>query len=189
MRIYNKGTRLIAALLFVLLPFSAEASNGDGFDDVLQHVPFVAAVTFKAFDGDGGIDKRYATSALMSYAVTAGTVYCLKHTLEERRPDLSDYRSFPSGHAAFAFAGATLLHKTMGKKSLWYSVAGYTVAVATSIDRVRKDRHHVHDVVVGAAIGTCGTLLSDWVSKKIFPDKKNMALTFTGNSIGFSYNL
>ncbi len=187
MRIYHKGARLIAALLFVLVPFSAKA--GDEVDDVLQHLPFITTCALKAFDGDGGITSRFATSALISYAVTAGTVYCIKHTIEERRPDFSDYRSFPSGHAAFAFAGATLLHKTFGKKSVWYSVAGYTVALATSIDRVRKDRHHVHDVVIGAAIGTCGTLLSDWISKKIFPENKNMVLSFTGNSIGFTYSL
>ena len=187
MRIYNKGARLIAVVMLMLLPFSAKA--GDGVDDVLQHLPFVTTCALKALDGEGGITSRFATSALMSYAVTAGTVYCLKHTIEERRPDLSDYRSFPSGHAAFAFAGATLLHKTFGKKSIWYSVAGYTVAVATSVNRVRNDHHHIHDVVIGAAVGTCGTLLSDWISKKIFPENKDMSLTFTGNSIGFSYSL
>ena len=187
MRIYNKGTRLIASLLFILLPLSSKA--GDGVDDVLQHLPFVTTCALKAFDGDGGITNRFATSALMSYAITAGMVYCLKHTIEERRPDLSDYRSFPSGHAAFAFAGATLLHKTFGKKSIWFSIAGYSVAVATAIDRVHKDRHHIHDVVIGAAIGTGGTILSDWVSKKLFPTNKNMSLSFSGNSIGFTYNM
>src|ERR1700749_2753883 len=45
---------------------------------------------------------------------TVGTAYGLKHVVRERRPDGSDYQSFPSDTAALAFAPAQFLWDRYG---------------------------------------------------------------------------
>ena len=88
------------------------------------------------------------------------------------RPDGTDNESFPSGHTAVAFCGATVLHKEYGKTSPWISVAGYTVATITAVDRVRRNRHHWEDVAAGAAIGFLSAQASYWIVDKITGKKK-----------------
>ena len=57
--------------------------------------------------------------------------------------------------AALTMANSIL--KVVGKTSPWISVAGYSVATLTAIDRVRRNRHHWGDVLAGAAIGVLST--------------------------------
>ena len=52
-------------------------------------------------------------------------------TAKEMRPDGSTANSWPSGHTATSFVGATILHKEYGlTRSPWYSIAGYSLATA-----------------------------------------------------------
>jgi hypothetical protein len=76
------------------------------------------------------------------------------------RPDGSTANSWPSGHTATAFVGATLLHKEYGlTRSPWWSVAGYGVATATGVMRVLNNRHWISDIMSGAGIGIMSTEL------------------------------
>lgn len=112
---------------------------------------------------------RYAASTAMSYAIMAGFVNTIKYTAKEMRPDGSSANSWPSGHTATAFVGATLLHKEYGMtRSPWFSVAGYGVATATGIMRVLNNRHWVSDVLSGAGIGIMSTELAYALSDLIF---------------------
>ncbi|MBP1540187.1 MAG: phosphatase PAP2 family protein [Prevotella sp.] len=105
----------------------------------------------------------------MSYAIMAGFVNTIKYTAKEMRPDGSSANSWPSGHTATAFVGATLLHKEYGMtRSPWFSVAGYGVATATGIMRVLNNRHWVSDVLSGAGIGIMSTELAYALSDLIF---------------------
>lgn len=169
--------RVILPYIFLLLSVSAWSQDkpyhGDGIDDVLQHTPMAAAFLLKAagMKGSSGWGEL-AVKAALSYALTAGVTYTLKHTVSERRPDGTDHRSFPSGHTAFAFSGATVLHKEYGRDCPWVSVAGYTVAAATAVDRIARNRHYWGDVVAGAAIGMASTHLSYWLGGRLFPHKE-----------------
>jgi hypothetical protein len=90
----------------------------------------------------------------MSYGIMALLVNTIKNTAKEMRPDGSTANSWPSGHTATAFVGATLLHKEYGlTRSPWFSVAGYGVATATGVMRVLNNRHWISDVLSGAGIG------------------------------------
>ena len=180
--------RWIAFLFFTLLTTGANAQqrHSDGLDDVLQYVPYASVLTLKAC----GVKSRDEWPQLLvatagSWVVSAGVSYTLKHTIHEWRPDNSDNRSFPSGHSAFAFAGATVLHKEFGHLSPWISVAGYSVATMTAVGRVCKDRHHWYDVCAGAAIGFLSTELTYYVTDRLFP-YHNVSIAFTGNSIDFA---
>ncbi|MDE5728133.1 MAG: hypothetical protein K2H94_08445, partial [Duncaniella sp.] len=50
---------------------------------------------------------RMALSQGLSAAIMAGTVKGMKSAIHSPRPDGTDSRSFPSGHSAIAFMGAT----------------------------------------------------------------------------------
>ncbi|MDR2421303.1 MAG: phosphatase PAP2 family protein [Oscillospiraceae bacterium] len=61
-----------------------------------------------------------------------------------------DY-SFPSGHAAGAFASAYAIAKGFGKK---LGIPAYALASAIALTRVGVGVHYPSDVVTGAAVGT-----------------------------------
>ena len=157
--------------------------HGDGIDDVLQYTPMAASFLLKA----AGVKCRssweqrlYKSGA--SFILCSGTTYLLKHSIHKMRPDGTDNRSFPSGHTAIAFSGATVLHKEFGKTSPWISVAGYTVATITAVDRVRRNRHHWDDVATGAAIGFLSAQASYWIVDKITAKCKMKKKDADGNT-------
>lgn len=145
-----------------------QAYHGDGPDDYLRFVPIVSVCALKACGVESASSwKRLVVNTAAAVAISSGTTLALKHAIHERRPDGTDRHSFPSGHATFAFAGATILHKEYGHLSPWISVAGYGVATLTGVDRVLRNRHHWGDVVAGAAIGVLGTELGYWLGDKL----------------------
>ena len=185
-------TKIITLLIFIQTSICClgQASthykryHGDGIDDVLQYTPMAASFLLKA----AGVKCRssweqrlYKSGA--SFILCSGTTYLLKHSIHKMRPDGTDNRSFPSGHTAIAFSGATMLHKEFGKTSPWISVAGYTVATITAVDRVRRNRHHWEDVATGAAIGFLSAQASYWIVDKITAKCKMKKKDADGNTI------
>lgn len=164
-------------LFLMLLPLNGFAQykryHGDGIDDYLQYTPMAASYILKiaGVKGTSSWEQKIIKSGV-SFIICAGTSYALKHSVHSMRPDGTDNRSFPSGHTAVAFCGATVLHKEYGKVSPWISVAGYAVATATALDRVRRNRHHWGDVAAGAAIGYLSTEAGYWIVDKIMTKKK-----------------
>ena len=125
------------------------------FDDYLQFFGPAMTVGLKLGGYEGRSDwPRLLASAGMSYLIMAGLVNGIKYTAKEKRPDGSSANSWPSGHTATAFVGATMLHKEYGlTRSPWWSVAGYGVATATGVMRVLNNRHWISDVMSGAGLG------------------------------------
>jgi membrane-associated phospholipid phosphatase len=112
----------------------------------------------------------------------------LKAVVNEERPDHSDNKSFPSGHAAMAFAAARSIDKEFRKDSPWISVAGYAAATAIGVERVVSDRHHWYDVLAGAALGFGSAELTWWVSDKLFPNR-HVGVGVSGNGIDVKVEL
>ena len=77
-------------------------------------------------------------------------VQALKHTIRRDRPDHSNNKSFPSGHAASAFASATVLQRYYGWKA---GVPAYALGSYVALARMSWNRHHASDVVMGAGFG------------------------------------
>ena len=142
-------------------------------DDYAQFFGPVMTVGLKVAGVEGRSDwGRLLTSAGLSYGIMAAFVNGIKYTAKEMRPDGSTANSWPSGHTATAFVGATLLHKEYGlTRSPWYSVAGYGVATATGVMRVLNNRHWISDVLSGAGIGIMSGELAYALSDFIFKDK------------------
>jgi hypothetical protein len=75
----------------------------------------------------------------------------IKLATHRMRPDNSNRRSFPSGHAAVTFASATVIERHLGWKK---SVLGYAVASYVAASRLHDNRHYLSDVIFGAAVGS-----------------------------------
>jgi len=77
-------------------------------------------------------------------------VQALKYSVQRERPDESNNLSFPSGHAASAFATATVLQRHYGwKVGIPAGLAAAYVATA----RVKDNKHYLSDVIFGGAMG------------------------------------
>jgi membrane-associated phospholipid phosphatase len=82
---------------------------------------------------------------IVSQVITHG----IKVSVRRDRPT-GECCAFPSGHAASAFAAASVLERHLGGRGTWPAVigAGYVAA-----SRLVDNRHFLSDVVFGAAIG------------------------------------
>lgn len=154
---YRRGRR--PALLVCaawLLPTSASASDRgwDRASSIGRDALVVASLGLPAIRSDWRGDLEAGASVLAA----GGATYALKELIHERRPDGSDDKSFPSGHTSVSFAAATSLEKRYGWK---LGAPALAVASFVGFARVAADRHYVHDVLAGAAIGgAAGFLLT-----------------------------
>lgn len=148
-------------------------SFGTTIDEYTQYAP-IAAQLIMGLSGVKGVSKNrwhLLATDVIATGVMAAATKGLKHCVGRTRPN-GESHSFPSGHSAIAFMGATLLAHEYGHRSVWIPVAGYTVATATAAMRVLNNVHYVSDVIVGAAIGILSAEIAYWLSDVIFKDKK-----------------
>ncbi len=181
-------------IFLCMLPLSCTAQDkayhGDGIDNYLRFVPIASVITLKTCGVESASSwKRLMVNVVASYAISTGVTYSLKHTIHEMRPDGTDNESFPSGHAAVAFAGATVLDKEYRHVSPWISVAGYGVATLTAIDRIRRNRHHWGDVMVGAGIGILGTEAGYWFGDLITGERSKYNVTVSADGLALVIKL
>ncbi len=173
--------------------FAARAQktyHGDGPDNWLRFVPVASVYALKTCGVESASSwKRLAVNTAASYVLACGTTWVLKQAVRERRPDGTDRRAFPSGHATVAFAGAAILDKEYRHVSPWISVGGYAVATAVAVDRVVRNRHQWHDVVAGAAIGVGGTWLGYWLGDKITGQDSRYRVSVDGNAVTLAVRL
>lgn len=145
---------------------------GDGFGDGGG----MAALTLASyFHGRlTGSARTTAISGDLGRAMlgTWGAVWVLKIAVDAKRPNGGAY-SFPSGHTATAFASATVLGRHCGRRS---RVALLALATATGLARMEDSRHHLSDVLFGAALGTA--IGHEAIS--VWPDR----FTFDGLMLG-----
>jgi membrane-associated phospholipid phosphatase len=72
--------------------------------------------------------------------------------------------SFPSGHAAMAFAAATCLAAIVRRGAAVF----YLLAAGVAAERVLENAHYPSDVVAGAGFGVCCGLLSLRIATRCF---------------------
>lgn len=134
-----------------------------------------------AFDGDPDFTPAYRLA--LTELGTVGMVFALKNVIQRPRPyatwpDLPartrrprhefDPYSFPSGHAATAFAIATSLSLSYPE---WYVIVpAATWATAVSLARNWLAVHYPTDTLTGAAIGTGTALAVHLLAEILTPD-------------------
>jgi membrane-associated phospholipid phosphatase len=84
--------------------------------------------------------------------LTVGTAYALKEIVRERRPDGSDWHSFPSGTTALSASGSSFL---WGRYGWEWGLPAMAVTQFVSYTRVETKQHHWYDTLAssGIAIG------------------------------------
>ena len=174
----------VAAVGFALMPADhatrdavVERWDNDGIncrvDDYVQYLPVATQVAMVLGGMEGRSKNRWnaLVADAMAAAMMAAVVNGMKYGIDRDRPN-GGSGSFPSGHTATAFMGATLLAHEYGHRSVWIPIAGYTVATGVGMMRVLNNKHYLSDVVVGAAIGILTAELGYWASDAIFNNRK-----------------
>lgn len=80
---------------------------------------------------------------------TVGTVYALKNIVRERRPDGSDWQSFPSDTTALAASGSSYLWARYGWE---YGLPAFAATQFVSFTRVDARKHHWYDTAASSLI-------------------------------------
>ena len=119
-------------------------------DDYTQYMPTAAflSLDYLGIESKHNMKQKLYAGAI-SHIVMAATVNLMKSQIHILRPDNSADNSFPSGHTATAFVGAELLWQEYHHQSIWYGIAGYTVASATGFFRMYNNRHWFSDITMG----------------------------------------
>ena len=142
--------------------------------DVLQ-IGLPSAALYMTFLQDDAKGRIAFWEGLLSSTITTLT---LKKALYKQRPDASNYESFPSGHTAVAFSGASFIAYRYEKK---YAIPAYLLAAFVGYSRVYAKKHYWEDVIVGAGIGISSTLyytnpLSKYIRVWINPIEQNISI-------------
>ena len=172
----------VAAVGFAMMPADHAIRNRvvngmSGFhtsvDDYIRFVPLATQLALSLGGVQGRSKNRWQVlvTDAMATAMMATMVYGMKYGIDRTRPN-GERGSFPSGHTATVFMGATLLAHEYGHKSVWIPIAGYSVATATGVLRILNNKHYASDVLVGAAIGIVSAELAYWATDAIFNDRK-----------------
>ena len=174
------------ALLFCLISVVGYADEGNLFtrldrdifnaiyDEPPQGEPLGTIMEVGTYLGDGrtmlgaslllmayGSDEHRDTGRLLTstFISTGVIVWGMKEIIGRKRPldDVVGNPAFPSGHTAYAFAGATLL----GNRYPKLRIPLYIGAGLVGVTRIYLGRHYLSDVIAGAAVGTItGALVS-----------------------------
>lgn len=120
---------------------------------------------------------------LSALGVTGGITELLKDAARRERPDETDDKSFPSGHASAAFSAATLADRNLryvdGLEDVRpvLDVANTVLAAGTGWARVEAGKHYPSDVLFGAALGHFLTAFIHDAFMNL-PDDSNVDLDF-----------
>ena len=180
-RLPRHARTLCAALVWFLAQGGAQAASAasEGVErggDVLQIVlPVTAfAMTFGLKDYEG---TRQLTK---SFLATMTATLALKVAIDAERPD-GGGQSFPSGHTAAAFAGASFMQRRYG---LRVGIPAYGAAAFVAWSRVDADRHHVRDVVAAAGLA----VLSSYTLARPLPNNITVLPTADDGVFGLMFS-
>jgi membrane-associated phospholipid phosphatase len=113
-------------------------------------------------------DFRSGSNALTATLAASAASRAIKGVWSEPRPNGQNDNSFPSEHAADCFAAATILRRD-SPNGLGPAAMGLAVAVCFA--RVFSGKHHVVDLIAGAALGViAGEMAADYRSPLSDPE-------------------
>lgn len=153
--------RVTSALALLSAPLSSAAADTfTTYGDVTRYaLPAGAAILALSKDDTGGLAQLLASGA-----VTVGATYALKYAVDDTRPN-GGRRSFPSGHTAWAFAGAAFIHHRYGWE---WGVPAELAAAAVAVSRVDGNYHRWRDVIASAVIAhTSAFFLVDRLDERV----------------------
>lgn len=175
-QLYIPGTLMIAGVLTdtenrkrPILKTETEKKHLMGLtgqaDDFLIAVPVLALYGLEMTGMQARTDLKNRTALMVKgQALSTGMVLILKSALKKTRPDGTAF-SFPSGHSAIAFAGATQLTLEYGQHHRWMPFAAYGLAATVGVMRLGNDKHYLSDVLFGAGLGILSMKMAYWTHR------------------------
>jgi membrane-associated phospholipid phosphatase len=151
-------SKLVLKTATAALVLAVSAGAVEAHADTVSRVGDVGAIILPVGAATGALlakDHRGLAQLAEAYASAMAVVYVLKPLVDRTRP-AGGHRSFPSGHAASAFAGAAFLQRRYGWR---YGIPACAVASFVGYSRVEAKRHYTSDVVAGAALGVAANLV------------------------------
>ena len=94
--------------------------------------------------------QRFTYDLALEFIVAGVATTGIKKLAHRQRPDASDNLSFLSGHASVSFQWATVAQRHYGWK---VGAPAYALASYVGASRLKSQKHHLTDVIAGAALG------------------------------------
>jgi membrane-associated phospholipid phosphatase len=144
---------LFAVVLSVVPGVTTSTANAtEGIPSGLEKTGDILQIVLPAAGAGATLlldDKEGQKMWIYSFVTNIGTVSTIKLTVDKTRPNEGKH-SFPSGHTAAAFMGASFIQRRYG----WFwGVPSYGLAGVVGYSRVRATKHDIYDVIGGASIG------------------------------------
>ncbi|MBX3619615.1 MAG: phosphatase PAP2 family protein [Rhizobacter sp.] len=155
-----------AVALGAHLPARAGTEGERRLGDTLSFALPAATLATELWRGDGAGAGQFTRS----FALTLTATELLKRSTHVERPDGSNDESFPSGHAARAFAAATYVHARHGFDHAWPL---YLLATYVGHTRVQAHRHRWVDIAGAAAVAAAS---SHWLVQRQQPAGASLAV-------------
>jgi membrane-associated phospholipid phosphatase len=116
--------------------------------------------------------------------MTVGTAYALKQFVRERRPDGSDFRSFPSNTTALSASGSSYL---WGRYGWEYGLPAFFATQFVSYSRVQAKQHHWYDTLASSAIAAGYGYILTTRFKKRYNVTTSLSASPDGAYVALSY--
>lgn len=138
----------------------------DNFNDILRYEAYATVILTPSMNEDGKFWGYLGNKLKGGFAVNAASLSSsyahdrIAKAAHRRRPNKSDYRSFPSGHSTDAAARNVIVSKNLDyiemDPSLRFGIKtlNTTMAAGTLWARLEGKRHYPSDVLCGYALGS-----------------------------------
>jgi len=143
--------RIPASLALTALLCAPQAAQAAG-TKALTTTGTMVAIALPVVAGGISIykdDWNGAAQLGLNTVLTVGTAFALKQVIRERRPDGSDWKSFPSDTTALAASGSSYLWKRYGWE---YGLPAFAASQFVSFTRVEAKKHHWYDTLASSVI-------------------------------------
>jgi membrane-associated phospholipid phosphatase len=166
-------------------PMGGYSQYGNISGQTLPNILYFVGMEAYSFFADDPEAHEFAIVMFKSTLYSGIVTGVLKDVVREGRPhDKNDKTSFPSAHATRAFAFASTVNELHG--STW-GIPAYALATAVAYSRMNDNRHYVHDVIAGAAIGASYGISIAQRYKNKKASQSEMAAIPTGDGLAIMY--
>lgn len=156
---------------------------GSEFGRAYVLAPAIGTLFIAGLHSDNNRFKSFSYSLAQGYILSSGISFGVKELAGRERPNGSNERSFPSGHASDTFMLATVVDQYYGHKAGFFA---YGVAGLVSASRVKRNVHWVSDVAAGA---TLGFIVGRTVSRNFIDESHRFAFTPTIDPFNKEYGM
>jgi membrane-associated phospholipid phosphatase len=129
-------------------------------------------------------DRVGVAQLVVETGLTVGTAYALKQFVRERRPDGSDYQSFPSETTALSASGSSFL---WGRYGWQYGLPAFAATQFVSYTRIEAKQHHWYDTLTSSAIAAGYGYVVTTPFKKRYNISTSLSAAPDGAFVNMSY--